>query len=144
MAIRTITVTVPEDVYSQLEAQARTTARTVDDLVTQTLKHALPPQAEAELPLSVQAELGAMAHLSDEALWAIAGSTANEDKQALYDLLIERQNTGSLTPEGRHLLTRIREDADALMVRKAHSYALLHGRGYTLPTLDELLHTQAR
>ena len=79
-----------------------------------------------------------MAHLSDGALWAIAGSTANEDKQALYDLLIERQNTGSLTPEGRRLLTGIGEEADALMVRKAHAYALLHGRGYTLPTLDEL------
>lgn len=143
MAIRTITVTVPEDVYSQLEAQAHTTARTVDDLVTQSLAHVLPPEAEAELPPSLRTELAAMAHLSDEALWAIAGSTANQDKQALYDLLIERQNSGSLTAEGRHMLARLREEMDALMVRKAHAYTLLHGRGYTLPTLDEL-HTQAR
>jgi len=84
MAIRTITVKVPEDVYSQLEAQAHTTARTVDDLVTQSLAHVLPPEAEAELPPSLRTELAAMAHLSDEALWAIAGSTANQDKQALY------------------------------------------------------------
>ncbi len=84
-----------------------------------------------------------MTHLSDEALWAIAGSVANEDKQALYDLLIERQNSGSLTAEGRHMLTQLREDGDALMVRKAHAYALLHSRGYTLPTIDEL-HTQAQ
>ncbi len=44
MAIRTITVTVPEDVYSQLEAQAHTTGRTVDNLVTQTLAQVLPPK----------------------------------------------------------------------------------------------------
>ena len=81
-----------------------------------------------------------MIHLSDAALWAIAASTANEDKQALYDVLIERQDAGSLTPEGRHALAQLRDDADAdaLMVRKAHAYALLHGRGYTLPSLDEL------
>lgn len=79
-----------------------------------------------------------MAQLSDDALWVIAGSTANEDKQALYDLLIERQNTVSLTVEGRHLLAQLRDDADALVVRKAHAYALLHGRGHALPSLDEL------
>ncbi len=138
MAARTITVTVPEDVYTQLEAQARTSARSIDDLVTQTLVHALPPQVEGDLPPSVQAELQAMAQLSDEALWAIAGSTANEDRQALYDVLIERQDAGSLTMEGRRMLVQLREEADALMVRKAHAYALLHGRGYTLPSLDEL------
>jgi hypothetical protein len=138
MAARTITVTVPEDIYAQLEAQARTTARSVDDLVTQTLVRALPPQVEGDLPPSVQVELQAMAQLSDEALWAIAGSTANDDKQALYDLLIERQNTGSLTTEGRRMLAQLREEVDALMVRKAHVYVLLHSRGYPLPRLDEL------
>ena len=79
-----------------------------------------------------------MAQLSDEALWTIAGSTANEDRQALYDVLIERQDAGSLTMEGRHVLVQLREEADALMVRKAHAYALLHGRGYILPEIDEL------
>ena len=100
MAARTITVTVPEDIYTQLEAQARISARSVDDLVTQTLVHILPPQVEGDLPPSVQAELKAMAQLSDEALWTIAGSTANEDRQALYDVLIERQDAGSLTMKG--------------------------------------------
>ena len=137
MALRTITVTVPEEVYTQLEAQARSSARSVDDLVAQTLTRVLPP-AEPDLPPSVQAELPAMEHLSDEALWAIARSTANDDKLALYDLLTERQNTGSLTLEGQRLLAQLRAEADALMVRKAHAYALLQSRGYVLPTLEEL------
>ena len=135
---RSITVTLPEDLYDQLEAQARTAARSVDEMVGQALARSLPPSPEPDLPPAVQAELHAMEHLSDEALWAIARSTANDDKIALYDLLIERQNAGTLTVEGRRLLTELRDEADALMLRKAHAYALLQSRGYTLPTLDEL------
>ena len=138
MTVRTITVTLPEDVYTQLEARARSNARSVDDVVAQTLALGLPPSPERDLPSSIQAELHAMVHLSDEALWAVARSTANDDKIALYDLLIERQQSGVLTTEGRKVLTQLREEADALMVRKAQAYAILHSRGYTLPTLDEL------
>jgi len=135
---RSITVTLPEDLYDQLEAQARTAARTVDEMVAQTLARSLPSSPEPDLPPAIQAELHAMEQLSDEALWAIARSTANDDKIALYDLLIERQNAGTLTVEGRRLLAQLREEADALTLRKAHAYALLQSRGYTLPTLDEL------
>ena len=138
MTVRTITVTLPEDVYEQLEAQARTTARSVDDLVAQTLVHTLPLAHEPELPALVQSELRAMEQLSDEALWAIARSKANDDKIALYDLLAERQLEGTLTLEGHQLLTRLREEADALTLRKAHAFALLQNRGYILPPLDEL------
>jgi hypothetical protein len=138
MTVRTITVTLPEDVYTQLEARARSNARSMDDVVAQTLALGLPPSPERDLPAAIQAELHAMEHLSDEALWAVARSTANDDKIALYDLLIERQQSGLLTTEGRKVLTQLREEADALMVRKAHAYAILQSRGYTLPTLDEL------
>jgi len=138
MGVRSITVTVPEDVFAQLEAQAYTSARSVSELVMQALAHALPPTPEADLPQAAQAELQAMGQLSDAALWVIAGSTVSEDKQALYDLLIERQNTVPLTLEGRHVLAQLRDEADALMVRKAHAYALLHGRGHALPSLEEL------
>jgi hypothetical protein len=44
----------------------------------------------------------------------------------------------SLTIEGQRMLAQLRDEADALMVRKAHAYALLHSRGYTLPALEDL------
>ncbi len=134
----TITLTLPEHLYKQLAARAQTAARSVEDVVAQTLAQNLPPPPELDLSPQVQAELKAMEHLSDEALWAIARSAANDDKIALYDLLIERQNAHTLTPEGRRLLAQIRDEADALSLRKAHAYALLHSRGHILPTLDEL------
>jgi plasmid stability protein len=136
--IRTITVTLPEDVYTQLEARAQTATRSVEDVVRETLVRSLPPAPEPDLSPAIQAELNAMEQLSDEALWAIAHSTANDDKIALYDVLIERQQTHTLTAEGRHLLTQLRDEADALMLRKAHAYVLLQSRGYALPSLDEL------
>ena len=138
MIMRTITVTVPENVYIQLENEARNRASSIDAVVMQTLMRDFPLPAETDLPPSVQAELDAMEHLSDEAIWAIARSTANEDKIALYDLLIDRQNDGSLTIEGSKLLAQLRDEADGLMVRKSHAYVILRRRGYTLPTLDEL------
>ena len=49
MTVRTITVTLPEDIYMKLEAQAHTTARSVDDLVAQGLTGVLPLVPPAEL-----------------------------------------------------------------------------------------------
>ena len=53
------------------------------------------------------------------------------------DVLLERHLAGTLTPEGQEWLTRLREEAEALMLRKAHAYALLQSRGHQLPPLEE-------
>lgn len=132
------TIEVPEELYTQLEQCAHAAAQSVDAVVIQTLASSLPPTPELDLPRAVQDELAAMEHLSNEALWAIARSTMNSDSLALYDLLRDRKEEGSLTPEGQQWLTRLMQDADALTLRKAHAYALLKSRGYLLPTLAEL------
>jgi hypothetical protein len=141
MSMRTVTLELPEHLYNRLETQAQAATRSVDEIVIQTLTRSLPPLVEKDLPPVLQAELEAMEHLSDEALWQIAQSTMNRDKVALYDVLLERHQTSSLTPEGREWLTHLREQAEALMLRKAHAYALLQSRGHEMPSLQEL-HTQ--
>jgi hypothetical protein len=138
MSVRTVTLKLPEHLYDQLETQARAATRSVDEIVVQSLARSLPPPMEKDLPLSLQTELEAMGHLSDEALWRIAESAMNRDKVALYDVLLERHQASTLTPEGQEWLTRLREEAEALMLRKAHAYALLQSRGHKLPTLEEL------
>ena len=141
MSVRTVTFKLPEHLYEQLETQARAVTRSVDEIVVQVLARSLPPLVEKDLPQALQAELEAMDHLSDEALWQIAESTMNRDKIVLYDVLLDRHQAGTLTPEGQEWLTRLREEAEALMLRKAHAYALLQSRGHRLPTLEEL-HTR--
>lgn len=138
MAVRTVTLTLPEHLYEQLESQAQAVARSMDEVVIQALSRSLPPPVEEDLPQVLQAELKALEHLSDEALWQIAQGTMNRDKVALYDVLLERHQAGTLSPEGQEWLTRLREEAEALMLRKAHAYALLESRGHTLPSLEEL------
>jgi hypothetical protein len=143
MTVQTITLSLPETLRKQLEAQARAKARSLEEVAVQVLVRSLPPPVEDDLPLALQAELKAMRHLSDESLWQIAESTMNADKVALYDVLLERLHANMLTPEGREWLARLREEADALMLRKAHAYALLKSRGHKLPALEEL-HSRQR
>jgi hypothetical protein len=45
--IHTITVTLPEGVYEQLEAQAQTAARSVEDVVAETLARTPPTCSRA-------------------------------------------------------------------------------------------------
>ncbi|MBK9231654.1 MAG: hypothetical protein WAW03_15135 [Anaerolineae bacterium] len=143
MTYQTITLTVPENLYKRLETQARAAARSVEEVAARALIRSLPPPVEADLPPALRAELKAMSHLSDETLWQIADSTMNPDKVALHEVLLERNQSGALTPEGRQWLTRLREEADALMLRKAHAYVLLQSRGHKLPSLEEL-HSRLR
>ena len=135
-----LTVTLPDYLYRQLQRQAQVVNRPLAEVAATALASVVA-SVENDLPPGLQAELSAMADLSDDALWQIAGSMMNKDKVALYDLILERRQSGTLTPEGQAWLNTLRDEADALMLRKAHAYVLLKSRGYRLPTLDEL-HTQ--
>jgi len=112
MTVHPITVTVPADLYDYLEARA--TQRSIEDMLVQTARTAVPAPIEADLPEDIRRELEAIAHLSDAALWSIALNIATTDKIALADAL----------------LAQLREETDALM--------RLKGRGHTLPALDSL------
>lgn len=138
MTVQTITLGLPEAIRKQLESQARAKARSIEEVAIQALARSLPPTVEDDLPVALRAELKAMSRLSDSSLWDIAEGTMNPDKVALYDVLLERLQDHTLTPEGREWLARLREEADTLMLRKAHAYALLKARGHALPALEEL------
>ncbi|HRJ43051.1 MAG: hypothetical protein KJZ86_22680 [Caldilineaceae bacterium] len=137
------TVTLPETVYNRLSAQAQASQRSIDELVVQSLLRTLPPPVEDDLPPRLQSELTAMENLSDDGLRQIAQSSMNTDKVALYDLLLGRNSAGELTLEGQEMLAQLRGDADELMLRKAHAFALLQSRGHRLPSLSDL-HRAAR
>lgn len=138
MTTRTITLTLPEDLYAQLEAQAQRAARPVDDVVAQTIARGLIVTSDPNLAPAVQAELTAMEQLADATLWDVARSTASSDTIALYDLLTQRQQDSTLTPQGQQWLERVRAEADLLMLRKAHAYALLKQGGHQVPAIEDL------
>lgn len=128
----TLTLNLPDPLFTYLQTQARTTAHSLAEVVLDQLSRTLP-SVEADLPPALQAELTAMDQLSDHALWQLAESQANPDTVALYDLLLERLHTGSLTAAGRQWLEQLRTEAEALMLRKSHAYAILQTHGHQLP-----------
>jgi hypothetical protein len=99
MTIRTITVTIPETLYLQLEAAAQSSAQSLDAVVAQSLERTIPPHLASLLPNELRTELDAMEQLSDEALRAIALSLAPPERGARMDDLIARKQNGSITPE---------------------------------------------
>jgi hypothetical protein len=131
-------VPIPENLYRRLQKQAKTSHVSIELLVNQALNRHLPPPVEDDLPPTLQAELEAMSQLSDDALWQIAESVMKPDKVALYDVILERLKSNQITDEGRTVLNQLREEAQALTLRKAHAYALLQSRGHQLPSLEEL------
>jgi hypothetical protein len=138
-----LTVTLTDHLYRQLQRQAQVVNRPLSEVAATALESLVVP-VEDDLPPGLQAELSAMAYLSDDALWQIASSVMNNDKIALYDVLLERSRSGMLTSEGQAWLDTLRDEADALMLRKAQAYALLKSRGHKLPTLDELRAQRSR
>ena len=138
MTVRTITVTISERLFLQLEAAARSSAQSLDAVVAQTLERTLPPHLVALLPTELQAELAAMEQLSDEALRAIAYSTATPERSAQMDVLTALKQDGAITPSRQAQLTALRAESEALMVRKAHAFVLLKSRGHTPPPIDQI------
>jgi len=138
MTVRTLTVTIPEMLFLQLEAAARSSAQSLDAVVVQSLERTIPPHLAALLPGELQAELAAMEHLSDDALRAIAYSMASPERLAQMDDLIALKQDGPLTSSQQAELTALRAESEALMVRKSHAFVLLKSRGQIPPLLDQL------
>lgn len=138
MALRTITVTIPEVLFLQLEAAARSSAQSLDAVVVQSLERTIPPHLATLLPQALQTELDAMEHLSDEALRALAFSVEPSERSRQRDELTELSETGTITPEQQRQLSALRAEAEALMVRKAHAFVLLKSRGHTPPPIGQL------
>lgn len=138
MTVRTITITIPEMLFLQLEAAARSADQSLDTVVAQSLERTIPPNLSSLLPRDLQAELDAMEHLSDEALRAIAYSVASGGRSAQMDELSALKQAGEITTDQEALLATLLADTEALMVRKAHAFVLLKSRGHIPPALDQL------
>lgn len=138
MTVRTITITIPEMLFLQLEAAARSSAQSLDVVVAQSLERTIPSHLVALLPSDLQAELAAMEHLSDEALRAIAYSSASTSAIEQMDDLIALKQENTLPSEQQAQLSALRIEAEALMVRKAHAFVLLKSRGHNPPPIDQL------
>lgn len=137
MTTQRITIELPEPVFRQLVRLAEATHQPVELLVAQSVINNLPPFADHAAP-ELQLELLQMQTLNTEKLLAIAQSHAEPGQHNRHTELLAKNEEGLLTPEERQELSRLRQAADRLMLRKAYAWSLLRWRGKRIPALNEL------
>lgn len=126
MTNQTITLTVPEHIYERARHLAETTQQPLEVVFLHELEHAfLPP-----LPEDKEAELNALNHLSDEALWTIAREQMPTVRQERMQILMDGNTKGTLTYEEYRELEQLVDQGQRLMLRKGKAAALLTERGY--------------
>ncbi len=135
MSTQTIALDLPAPLAQVLERVARSTYRSIEDLVVSTLRTQF--LSSPDLPPDVAAELQSMQFFSDERLWAatkpLISPAELERLQQLHDIS-GRPLTPAEEREQADLLRRYQLSA----LRRAQAFAVLAQRGYRVPTDDEL------
>lgn len=129
-----ITLTLPEDISARVRQIAETTSQPVEQIVLDHLKSLsiqLPPLRPDD-----QAELDALHHLSDDALWTIAREQVSEDAQARAHTLMVKNSRGTITDVEAVELEKLVQRADRVMLRKAEAATILRERGYAFSQKD--------
>ena len=129
---QTVTLQIPELLYQRLVNTARATNRPLEEVMLYALKVGSPPDWD-NVPDEFQVDLAALDRMEDEALWKIAQSRKTVADMERYNVLLDRNQEGTLTDTERAELTALRTEADCFMLRKAQAAALLRWRGHHLP-----------
>lgn len=132
MAVQTITLDLPEDIYRRLQHAAKATRQPLEDVVFQTIRGNLPPSVE-DLPPELQGELVPLLDLNDQTLWSIVEEPLPPDQWRRHEQLLRKNQSGRLTNAELQELARLRAATDRFVFRRSYALALLKWRGYTLP-----------
>jgi hypothetical protein len=133
---QTITLTLPDNVLQPVQRVAQATQQSVEELLVTALQAALPTLEG--LPPDVIQHLVALESLDDQALWRVMLETVPLDQQHRLHNLLKRNQASVLTESEHEQLAVLQQQADLVMLRKAHAAVLLRFRGKRVPTLAEL------
>jgi hypothetical protein len=137
MNTQDVILSLPEPLFLRFQQMARATRQPLTDLLVRAVEVGGPPDW-AEAPARFQADLAALDRVDDDGLWRVARSRSSQASVVrLQELLEQRAETG-LTPDEQNELDRLTEEADRLMLRKAHAAALLRWRGHAIPPAEKL------
>jgi hypothetical protein len=129
-----VTVDLPLPLFRFLARLAEQTHQPLEKLVAQSVAGNLPPSVD-NAPEEIQSELLALQWLPIEELEQIAYEQVAKKSQKQHLHLLEK---GNLTVAEQRKLSKLRQQADLLMLRKAYAWAVLRWRGHPIPRLDEI------
>jgi len=133
---------LPESLYRRAQRAAAQKQRPLKEVILEAVDVGLSavPEVEASegLPPELAAALAAMEALSHEELWTIGAEVMAQRKQQEYSRLLRKNGAGTLTAGEQRRMEQLHAEAQRIMLRKAHAYALLAKRGVKRPSLEEL------
>ena len=115
---------IPDDMIAAAREIAEAIAQPVENVLLNRLKTVLPA-----LPPDEEAELEALHHLSDDALWTIARERMMDSLQEQMQDLMDKNSLGTITPEEHAELEQLVDRVQRLMLRKSEASAILTRRG---------------
>ncbi len=137
MTTKNVTLPLPEALLVRFQQMAKATSQPVTALLVRAVEVGGPPNWE-EAPARFQADLAALDRLDDDALWCVARSRRSEAEMARLQELLDKNANQLITSQEQSELAQYSEEADLLMLRKAHAVALLRWRGHAIPPAEKL------
>ncbi len=128
MNAQTITVDLPDGLYSQLKQRAERWNRSIEAEMVDVLSAAMP--GENRLPLDLENELSRLNEADDVTLKQMArGRLSLDESRQLEELHSKRQSEG-LSEVETESLARLVHEYERVIVIRAHAAALWKQRGY--------------
>ena len=123
----TVTLTLPDVVYDELQHRATHHRRRVEEEATATLVTAVGPGDG--LPADLVAAIEALANLDVDSLRRVSHCQPTVEDRVLLDTLVDKRRRQGTTPDEDRLLAGLIDRYDRVMVLRAEAIALLHQRG---------------
>ena len=134
---QTITLHLPDETIQRYQRSASAAQKAVEEFIAERLIESAPLEAE-NVSLTEQTVLTAMERLDNSQLREVAQSQLPANNQQLYDELLDKHCSGTLTADEAKMLQALGSEARRLTLKKAHAYRLLKWRGQSIPSVDAL------
>jgi hypothetical protein len=133
MGDRTVTVTVPANLYDHLQQRVQQRQHSIEDEVVLALAATVPDRDQ--VPADLKTILTSLATLDDETLWQLARSRVNDEDIARLAELGERRQRSGLTHDELDEAEDLVQRHDRVMVVRAQAAAELRQRGHDISAL---------
>lgn len=132
MATHTLTLNIPETLYSRLQTRAAHAHRSIEAEVLEAVATVV---ADEELPADVAEAVASLTVADDAALWQAARShLAHDASEEIEALHLKRQREG-LTETEKHRLARLMRQYELVLSVRAEAVGLLRERGHDVSGL---------
>jgi YD repeat-containing protein len=135
MSDHRITVDLPESVFDPIRRIAEAKDQSVAEIVVDQLRSVLSVPMPS-LPADEESELVAFKFLSDDTLLNIVREQMLRPDQEQMQVLMDRNNFGTITPQEYDQLSNLVERGQRLMLRKAWAAGVLMERGHNISAQD--------